>query len=239
MGSGSPGQADSHRESSDCSYNHVACYSGLAAFARSISGHRPSALGLLLQRRRALEVLRSVHVHEPSSLLTFDLMGISMWMSIEISIEISIGCPWTSPWRCPWTPYGYLDGYLDGHPHGDAHQIEGKQARRFMYMNRTQHLQRPSALEQQPECRRPMTGNAPRKSRKAGVASDVIVATITRFAVRIGLPGRPRPHGRLRLQTAHTACATTVFHLCDRGVTLVSTLLWRCCFGDLRAAARA
>ena len=27
---------------------------------------RPSALGLLLQRRRALEVLRSVHVHEPS-----------------------------------------------------------------------------------------------------------------------------------------------------------------------------
>ena len=43
-----------------------------------------------------------------------------------------------------------------------------------MYMNRTQHLQRPSALEQQPECRKPMTGNAPRKSRKAGVASDVI-----------------------------------------------------------------
>ncbi len=33
---------------------------------------------------------------------------------------------------------------------------EGKQARRFMYMNRTQHLQRPSAQEQQPECRRPM-----------------------------------------------------------------------------------
>ena len=52
--------------------------------------HRPSALGLLLQRRRAREVLRSVHVHEPSSLLTFDLMGISMWMSMEMSMEMSI-----------------------------------------------------------------------------------------------------------------------------------------------------
>lgn len=31
-----------------------------------------------------------------------------------------------------------------------------RQARRFMYMNRTQHLPRPSAQEQQPECRRPM-----------------------------------------------------------------------------------
>lgn len=39
----------------------------------------------------------------------------------------------------------------------------------------------------------------------AGVASDVIVATITRFAVRIGLTGRPVPHGRLRLQTARAA----------------------------------
>ena len=77
------------------------------------------------------------------------------------------------------------------------------------------------------------------RSSKAGVASDVIGYPITRFAVRIGLPGRPVPHGRLRLQTARAACATTVFHLCDRGVTLVSTLLWRCCFGDLRAAARA
>ena len=86
MGSGSPKQADSHRESSERIYVHVTCYSGLAAFARSISGHRPSALGLLLQRRRALEVLRSVHVHEPSSLLTFDLMDISMWMSMEMSI---------------------------------------------------------------------------------------------------------------------------------------------------------
>lgn len=64
-------------------------------------------------------------------------------------------CPWTptwtSTWICPWIPHGYAHG----HPHGDAHQIEGKQARRFMYMNRTQHLQRPSAQEQQPECRRP------------------------------------------------------------------------------------
>ena len=72
-----------------------------------------------------------------------------------------------------------------------------------------------------------------------GVASDVNVYTFTRFAPRIGLPGRPVPHGRRSLQTARAACATTVFHLCDRGVTLVSTLLWRCCFGDLRAAARA
>ena len=72
-----------------------------------------------------------------------------------------------------------------------------------------------------------------------GVASDVNVYTFARFAVRIGLPGRPVPHGRRSLQTARAACATTVFHLCDRGVTLVSTLLWRCCFGDLRAAARA
>lgn len=52
--------------------------------------------------------------------------------------------------------YGHPHGYVHGHPHGDAHQIEGKQARRFMYMNRTQHLPRPSAQEQQPECRRPM-----------------------------------------------------------------------------------
>ena len=33
---------------------------------------------------------------------------------------------------------------------------EGKQARRFMYMNRARSLPRPAALEQQPECRRPM-----------------------------------------------------------------------------------
>ena len=79
MGSGSPEQADSHRESSERIYVHVTCYSGLAAFA--------SALGLLLLRRRAREVLRSVHVHEPSSLLTFDLMDISMWVSMDISIR--------------------------------------------------------------------------------------------------------------------------------------------------------
>ncbi|RDX16300.1 hypothetical protein CE159_09150 [Bifidobacterium longum] len=70
--------------------------------------------------------------------------------------------------RFPMRSYGYVHGYphghvhrhphgyVHGHPHGDAHQIEGKQARRFMYMNRTQHLPRPSEQEQQPECRRPM-----------------------------------------------------------------------------------
>ena len=69
--------------------------------------------------------------------------------------------------RFPMRSYGYIHGhphghvhrhphgYVHGHPHGYAHQIEGKQARRFMYMNRTQHLPRPAALEQQPECRRP------------------------------------------------------------------------------------
>ena len=31
-----------------------------------------------------------------------------------------------------------------------------KQARRFMYMNRARSLPRPTALKQQPECRRPM-----------------------------------------------------------------------------------
>lgn len=35
-------------------------------------------------------------------------------------------------------------------------KIEGKQARRFMYMNRARSLPRPTALKQQPECRRPM-----------------------------------------------------------------------------------
>ena len=89
-------------------------------YSGSISGHRPSALGLLLPRRRAREVLRSVHVHEPSSLLTFDLMDISMWvsmdismwMSIEMSIEISIGCPWTPTWRCPSERTGSRGGGL-------------------------------------------------------------------------------------------------------------------------------
>ena len=35
-------------------------------------------------------MLRSVHVHEPSSLLTFDLMGISMWVSMDISMWMSM-----------------------------------------------------------------------------------------------------------------------------------------------------
>ena len=90
MGSGSPEQADSRCESSERIYVHVTCYSGLAAFARSISGHRPSALGLLLQRRRAREAAGSDCIYNPSSLLTFDLMGISMWMSMEMSMEISM-----------------------------------------------------------------------------------------------------------------------------------------------------
>lgn len=51
-----------------------------------------------------------------------------------------------------------------------------------------------------------------------GVASDVIVATITRFAVRIGLPGRPVPHSRQSLQTAHAASQKTQLHTSKRGV---------------------
>lgn len=51
-----------------------------------------------------------------------------------------------------------------------------------------------------------------------GVASDVIVAAITRFAVRIGLPGRPVPHGRQSLQTAHTASQKTQLRTSQRGV---------------------
>ena len=54
--------------------------------------------------------------------------------------------------RFPMRSYGYIHG----HPHGYIHQIEGKQARRFMYMNRARSLPRPTALKQQPECRRPM-----------------------------------------------------------------------------------
>lgn len=50
-----------------------------------------------------------------------------------------------------------------------------------------------------------------------GVASDVIVATITRFAVRIGLPGRPVPHSRQSLQTAHAASPKTQLHTSKRG----------------------
>ena len=51
-----------------------------------------------------------------------------------------------------------------------------------------------------------------------GVASDVIVATITRFAVRIGLPGRPVPHGRQSLQTARAASQKTQLRTSKRGV---------------------
>ena len=70
--------------------------------------------------------------------------------------------------RFPMRSDGYIHGYphvdahgyphvdAHGYPHVDAHQIEGKQARRFMYMNRARSLPRPAALEQQPECRRPM-----------------------------------------------------------------------------------
>lgn len=51
-----------------------------------------------------------------------------------------------------------------------------------------------------------------------GVASDVIVATITRFAVRIGLPGRPVPHGRRSLQTARAASQKTQLRISKRGM---------------------
>lgn len=85
--------------------------------------------------------------------------------------------------RFPMRSYGYIHGhphghvhrhphgYVHGHPHGDAHQIEGKQARRFMYMNRARSLPRPAALEQQPECRRPVeaASRAVRGGRAGGV----------------------------------------------------------------------
>ena len=50
-----------------------------------------------------------------------------------------------------------------------------------------------------------------------GVASDVIVATITRFALRIGLPGRPGPHSRRSLQTARAASQKTQLRTSKRG----------------------
>ncbi|KEF27894.1 hypothetical protein AW18_09940 [Bifidobacterium pseudocatenulatum IPLA36007] len=50
-----------------------------------------------------------------------------------------------------------------------------------------------------------------------GVASDVIVATITRFAMRIGLPGRPMPHSRRSLQTARAASQKTQLRTSKRG----------------------
>ena len=51
-----------------------------------------------------------------------------------------------------------------------------------------------------------------------GAASDVIVATITRFAVRIGLPGRPVPHSQQSLQTARAASQKTQLRTSKRGV---------------------
>lgn len=45
-----------------------------------------------------------------------------------------------------------------------------------------------------------------------GAASDVNVATFTRFARRIGLPGRPGPHSRPRLQPPSRHRATTAAH---------------------------
>lgn len=51
-----------------------------------------------------------------------------------------------------------------------------------------------------------------------GVASDVIGYPITRFAMRIGLPGRPVPHSRRSLQTAHAASQKTRPHTSHGGV---------------------
>ena len=42
-----------------------------------------------------------------------------------------------------------------------------------------------------------------------GVASDANVYTFARNALRFGLPGRPVPHGRRSLQTAHAAIRTS------------------------------
>ena len=50
-----------------------------------------------------------------------------------------------------------------------------------------------------------------------GAASDANVYTFARFAVRIGLPGRPVPHGRRSLQTAHAASRTCRPHTSKRG----------------------
>ena len=51
-----------------------------------------------------------------------------------------------------------------------------------------------------------------------GVASDVIGYPITRFAMRIGLPGRPVPHSRRSLQTAHAASQKSRPHTSHGGV---------------------
>ena len=50
-----------------------------------------------------------------------------------------------------------------------------------------------------------------------GAASDANVYTFTRFAMRIDLLGRPRPHGRQSLQTAHTATRTSHLHTSKGG----------------------
>ena len=46
-----------------------------------------------------------------------------------------------------------------------------------------------------------------------GVASDVIGYPITRFAGRIGLPGRPGPHGRASSPDRFAASQTTRFRV--------------------------
>ncbi|EFR50638.1 hypothetical protein BBNG_01186 [Bifidobacterium bifidum NCIMB 41171] len=51
-----------------------------------------------------------------------------------------------------------------------------------------------------------------------GAASDVIGYPITRFAMRIGLPGRPVPHGRRSLQAARAASQKTRPHTSHGGV---------------------
>ena len=51
-----------------------------------------------------------------------------------------------------------------------------------------------------------------------GVASDVIVATITRPAVRADLLGRPRPHGRASSPDRFAASQTASFHTSLGGV---------------------
>ena len=51
-----------------------------------------------------------------------------------------------------------------------------------------------------------------------GAASDVIGYPITRFAMRIGLPGRPRPHGRASSPDRFAASQTASFHTSLGGV---------------------
>lgn len=51
-----------------------------------------------------------------------------------------------------------------------------------------------------------------------GVASDANVYTFARFAVRIGLPGRPVPHGRASSPDRFAASQTASFHTSLGGV---------------------